>query len=59
MVQFNLIKNLTINFGGAKKIEVASGKHSEGVIVLSSPLETKAIDLSKNNQRSQLKSLKK
>lgn len=60
MPEFNFIKtlNLIIRFGGDKKIEVASGRQSEGVIVLSSPLETKAVDLSKNliNRRPKVKS---
>jgi hypothetical protein len=46
----NFIKVTIINkFGGDKKIDVASGKQSKGVIVLSSPLDAKAIDLSRNS----------
>jgi len=56
--ELSLIKNLTIHFGGDKKIEVASGKQSEGVIVLSSSLETKAIDLSKSSINKRAKLLK-
>lgn len=59
----NFIKVTIINkFGGDKKIEVARGKQSEGVIVLSSQLETKAIDLSSdstNRRPKQFKSTKK
>lgn len=46
----NVIK-VTINnkCGGDKKIELASGKESEGVLVLSSQLRKKAIDLSKTS----------
>lgn len=60
MLQLNFIKNLhfNINFGRDKKIEIASGKQSEGVFVLSSPLETKAVDLSKNSIYKQTKRLK-
>lgn len=36
-------------FGGDKKIEVARGRQSEGVLVLSSHLSPKAIDLSTNS----------
>ncbi len=44
MAEFNLIKNFTLfNFGGNKKIEVASGEESKGVIVLSSQLGADAI----------------
>lgn len=59
-LQFNFIKhlNLTLNFGRDKKIEVASGKQSEGVIILSSPLETKAVDLSRNSTYKRAKRLK-
>lgn len=58
MFEFSLIKNLTIHFGGGKKIEVARGKQSNGIITLSSPLQTKAIDLSKNSTNQRDKSLK-
>ncbi len=60
MGQFNFIKhfNFTINFGRDKKIEVASGKQSEGVIILSSPLETKAVDLSRSSINKRTKPLK-
>lgn len=60
MIHFNLIKhlNLTLNFGRDKKIEIAGGKHSEGVIVLSSPLETKAVDLSRNSTLKRTKRIK-
>lgn len=60
MPPLDFIKNLilfpvTINFniGRDKKIEVKSGKN--GINVLSSPLDTKAIDLSKNSPRLQNK----
>lgn len=59
MPEFNFIKNFTlINFGGNKKIEVASGEQSEGVIVLSSSLESKALDLSRNSTYKRAKRLK-
>lgn len=49
MAEFNLIKNFTLfNFGGDKKIEVASGKDSEGVMILSSKLDANAIKQSNN-----------
>lgn len=61
MPEFNFIKNLhltLIKFGGDKKIEVASGKQSEGVVIFSGQLETKAVDLSRNSNNRRLKQLK-
>ena len=61
MPEFNFIKNfhlILIKFGGDKRIEVASGKQSEGVVVLSGQLETKAVDLSRNSNDRQPKQLK-
>ena len=56
MLQFNFIKNLTLlrvtlDFKSSKDkiINVKSGKN--GINVLSSPLDTKAIDFSKNSSR--------
>lgn len=55
----NFIKVTIINkFGGDKRIEVASGEQSEGVVVVSSPLEAKAIDLSTKLTNKQPKQLK-
>lgn len=47
MFQFNLIKHLTINFGGSKKFEVGNGNGSDTVLVGSSSLAPQAVDLSK------------
>lgn len=59
MLEFNFIKNLhltLIKFGGDKKIEVASGDQSKGVLVLPSTLATDAINLSENAGQSLPKS---
>ncbi|MBI2039911.1 hypothetical protein HYT18_02465 [Candidatus Microgenomates bacterium] len=61
MSEFNFIKNFhltLIKFGGDKKIEIASGEDSKGVVVISSSLETKAVDLSRTSDKSQSRQLK-
>lgn len=53
MFKVNLIEkiNITLNFGGDKKIEVGSGNDSKGVLVVSSPLSSKAINLLENQSQ--------
>jgi hypothetical protein len=52
-MEINLIKNLNLTLfkisGGSKKIEVAGGKQSEGVLALSSLLEPKAVGVVRNS----------
>lgn len=46
MPEFNLIKNInliTVNFGGKKKIDAASGRGSKGIVIDSSSLEAKTL----------------
>lgn len=61
MFKVSLIEklNITLNFGGDKKIEVGSGQESKGVLVLTSPLASKAIDLSENKSQLSLPKSKK
>ena len=61
MFKVNLIEklNITLNFGGDKKIEVGSGKESKAILVIGSPLSSKAINLIEDKPQSIKKRINK